>query len=210
LLNIAGVRVVSTTSLWLFFALSAPFALMVVLGPFKYAALLHAVTTPTSSKVGMIGGLLIAMWNYMGWDNASTIATEVHRPQRTYPRAMMAAVTLVAVSYILPVAAVRLTDLPVSAFETGSWADIAGMIGGQWLRVALVAGGMMSAFGMFNALVMSYSRLPLAMAKDGRLPRVFSKVHPRTRAPWVAIAVCAVGWALCLGLGFERLVTIDV
>ena len=123
---------------------------------------------------------------------------------------MMAAVTLVAASYILPVAAVRITGLPVSAFETGSWADIAGMIGGQWLRVALVAGGMMSAFGMFNALVMSYSRLPLAMAQDGMLPRVFSKVHPRTRAPWVAIAVCAVGWALCLGLGFERLVTIDV
>ena len=209
LLNIAGVRVVATTSLWLFFLLSAPFALMVVLAPFKHGALATAVS-PTTSTVGMVGGLLIAMWNYMGWDNASTIATEVHRPQRTYPRAMMAAVTLVAVSYILPVAAVRLTGLPVSAFETGSWADIAGMIGGQWLRVALVAGGMMSAFGMFNALVMSYSRLPLAMAQDGMLPRVFSKVHPRTRAPWVAIAVCAVGWALCLGLGFERLVTIDV
>jgi amino acid transporter len=48
------------------------------------------------------------------------------------------------------------------------------------------------------------------MAQDGMLPRVFSRVHPRTRAPWVAIVVCAVGWALCLGLGFERLVTIDV
>jgi len=85
LLNIAGVRVVSTTSLWLFFVLSAPFAFMVVLAPFKYGALLHAVTTPTTSRVDLIGGLLIAMWNYMGWDNASTIATEVERPQRTIP-----------------------------------------------------------------------------------------------------------------------------
>jgi amino acid transporter len=210
LLNIAGVKVVSTTSLWLFFALSAPFALMVILAPFKYGALLHAVTTPTTSKVDMIGGLLIAMWNYMGWDNASTIATEVERPQRTYPRAMLAAVAIVAISYVLPVAALWMTRLAPSAWETGSWADIAGLLGGPLLRVALVAGGMISAFGMFNALVMSYSRLPLAMAQDGMLPRVFGKLHPKTRAPWVAILVCATGWALCLNLGFERLVTIDI
>ena len=52
---------------------------------------------------------------------------------------------------------------------------------------------MISAFGMFNALVMSYSRLPLAMAQDGMLPQIFGKLHPTTRAPWVAIMVCAVG-----------------
>jgi amino acid transporter len=210
LLNIAGVRVVSTTSLWLFFLLSAPFALMVVLAPFKYGALLHAVTTPTTSQVDMIGGLLIAMWNYMGWDNASTIATEVERPQRTYPRAMLAAVVIVALSYIVPVAAVWMTGLSPTAWETGSWAEIAGLLGGPLLRIALVLGGMMSAFGMFNALVMSYSRLPLAMALDGMLPRFFGQLQPRTRAPWVAITACALGWALCLGLGFARLVTIDI
>ena len=210
LLNIAGVKVVSTTSLWLFFALSAPFLVMVILAPFKYGALLHAVTAPTTSKTDMIGGLLFAMWNYMGWDNASTIAAEVERPQRTYPRAMLAAVAIVGLSYILPTAAVWMTGLAPSAWETGSWADIAGLLGGPLLRIGLVGGGMISAFGMFNALVMSYSRLPLAMAQDGMLPSVFSKLHPRTRAPWVAISVCAVGWALCLGLGFQRLVTIDI
>jgi len=209
LLNIAGVRVVSTTSLWLFFALSAPFLLMVLLAPFKYGALFHAVTRPTTSTVDMIGGLLIAMWNYMGWDNASTIATEVERPQRTYPRAMLVAVAIVAVSYMLPVAAVWMTGLRSAAWETGSWADIAGLLGGPFLRVALVLGGMISAFGMFNALVMSYSRLPLAMAQDGMLPGIFARLN-RKRAPWVAIIVCAMGWAMCLGLGFERLVTIDI
>jgi len=65
-------------------------------------------------------------------------------------------------------------------------------------------------FGMFNALVMSYSRLPLAMAQDGMLPKVFGKLHPRSRAPWVTILVCATGWAMCLGLGFERLIIIDI
>jgi amino acid transporter len=103
-----------------------------------------------------------------------------------------------------------MTKLPAAAWETGAWADIAGVLGGPVLRVALVAGGMMSAFGMFNALVMSYSRLPLAMALDGMLPKVFAKLHPKTRAPWVAITVLSIGWACSLGLGFERLVTIDI
>ncbi len=209
-LNIAGVKVVSTTSLWLFFLLSAPFALIVVLAPFKLGAFVNTVTRPTTSTVDLIGGLLICMWNYMGWDNASTIATEVERPQRTYPRAMLVAVVIVALSYIVPVAAMWMTGLPASAWETGSWADIAGMVGGPLLRIALVLGGMMSAFGMFNALVMSYSRLPLAMAQDGMLPPIFGKLHRKSRAPWVAILACAVGWALCLGLGFARLVTIDI
>jgi amino acid transporter len=208
-LNIAGVKVVSTTSLWLFFALSSPFALVVLLSPLKYGALFHAVTAPTTSKVDLIGGLLICMWNYMGWDNASTIATEVERPQRTYPRAMLLTVCIVALSYILPVAAVWMTRLPAGAWETGSWADIAGMLGGPVLRIALVVGGMVSAFGMFNALVMSYSRLPLAMAQDGMLPSFFGKLN-RRRAPWVAIIALAIGWACCLNLGFERLVTIDI
>jgi len=209
LLNIAGVKVVSTTSLWLFFALSSPFLLVIVLSPLKYGGLFHAVTTPTTSKVDLIGGLLICMWNYMGWDNASTIATEVERPQRTYPRAMLAAVCIVALSYIVPVAAVWMTRLPAGAWETGSWADIAGLLGGPLLRIALVVGGMFSAFGMFNALVMSYSRLPLAMAQDGMLPGFFGKLN-RRRAPWVAIIALAIGWAACLNLGFERLVTIDI
>jgi amino acid transporter len=146
----------------------------------------------------------------MGWDNASTIATEVERPQRTYPRAMLWSVVIVALSYVLPFAAMWMTGLQASAWETGAWADIAQLMGGPVLRIALVVGGMMSGFGMFNALVMSYSRLPLAMAQEGMLPRVFGKLHPKSRAPWVAILVLAIGWGMALNLGFERLVTLDI
>jgi amino acid transporter len=218
LMNIAGIRVVAISSLWLFFLLSLPFVAIVLIAPLKIGALTGALTAPTTSDVGLIGGLLICMWNYMGWDNASTIAAEVKRPQRTYPRAMILAVVVVSLTYVLPFAAMWLTGVPASSFETGSWADIAGMMGGllggplvaKAFRVALVLGGMMSAFGMFNALVMSYSRLPLAMAQDGMLPSIFGKLQTKTRAPWVAITVLAGCWALCLGLGFERLVTIDV
>lgn len=218
LMNIAGIRVVATTSLWLFFLLSAPFVLIILMAPMKMGALAGSVTGPSPSDVGLVGGLLICMWNYMGWDNASTIAAEVKQPQRTYPRAMLVAVAIVAATYVLPFAAMWLTGAPSNAFATGSWADLAGMLGGavggpvlgQVMRVGLVLGGMMSAFGMFNALVMSYSRLPLAMAQDGMLPQAFGKLQSKTRAPWVAILVLATCWAMCLGLGFERLVTLDV
>jgi amino acid transporter len=112
--------------------------------------------------------------------------------------------------------AVYLTGTPASAFaEDGSWASVAGRLGGtvlgiQWLRFLVTIGGMMSAFGMFNALVMSYSRLPLAMARDGMLPKVFGKVTKKNETPWVAVVVLASCWALCLGLGFKRLVTLDI
>jgi amino acid transporter len=215
-LNLAGIRVVGMTSLWLFFLLSTPFALVVVLAPFKVGTLADSHTAAAASGLSLIGGVLVAIWNYMGWDNASTIAQEVERPQRTYPRAMIAAVILVALSYVLPFAAVYLTGAPSSLFgEDGSWATVAGALGGriagiEWLRFLIVLGGMMSAFGMFNALVMSYSRLPLAMARDGMLPRVLAKTSKRTNTPWLAIVVCAACWALCLGLGFRRLVTLDI
>ena len=218
LMNIAGIRVVAISSLWLFFLLSAPFVAIVLIAPLKIGALAGATVAPLKTDVGLIGGLLICMWNYMGWDNASTIAAEVKRPQRTYPRAMIVAVIVVSLTYVLPFAAMWLTGIKASAFETGSWADIAGLMGGllggpmvaRAFRVALVLGGMMSAFGMFNALVMSYSRVPLAMAQDGMLPRVFAKLTKKTDAPWVSIVVLAVCWAPCLLLGFERLVSIDV
>jgi amino acid transporter len=188
----------------------------VVLAPMRAGAFTGAHTTEPGAGLGLLAGVLVAMWNYMGWDNASTIAQEVEKPQRTYPKAMIAAVVLVSLTYVLPFVAVYLMGVPATAFaEDGSWATVAGLVGGkvmgfEWLRFMVVLGGMMSAFGMFNALVMSYSRLPLAMARDGMLPKIFAKTSVRTDAPWVAILACATLWALCLGLGFKRLVTLDI
>lgn len=215
-LNLAGIRVVGLTSIWLFFLLSMPFALIVLLSPARAGTFAEPHAASTGVTVTLLGAVLVAMWNYMGWDNASTIAQEVERPRQTYPRAMIAAVILVSLTYILPFLAVYLTGTPASAFnEEGSWATIAGALGGslggfQWLRFLVTLGGMMSAFGMFNALVLSYSRLPLAMARDGMLPRVFGRVTKKNQTPWVSIIVCAICWLPCLVLGFQRLVTLDI
>jgi len=125
-------------------------------------------------------------------------------------------VILVSLTYILPFLAVYLTGMPASAFnEEGSWATVAGMLGGtiagfHWLGFLVTLGGMMSAFGMFNALVLSYSRLPLAMARDGMLPPAFAKITKQNETPWVSIIACAICWLPCLMLGFQRLITLDI
>jgi amino acid transporter len=193
--------------------LLAPFAVLTV-----YAALPGPVAggpAPPAPQFDFLAGIMVAMWNFMGWDNASTVAEEVARPQRTYPLAMASAALLVTLSYILPIAAVASTGLPSSAWSTGGWAEVArrvlpaGLMA-TILAATITAAGMISAAGTQNALTMALSRLPAVMAEDGFLPRVFARRTGRTGAPWVAILACAAAWALCLQLPFVKLVMLDV
>jgi amino acid transporter len=69
---------------------------------------------------------------------------------------------------------------------------------------------MICGIGMANALVLSYSRVPFAMAHDGMMPKWMAKVHPKTGAPWVSIIVCTLAWIACLPLGFDKLIAIDI
>ena len=82
-------------------------------------------------------------------------------------------------------------------------------IGGPLLGFAVVGGGSITGIGMFNALVLSYSRLPMAMAEEGMLPLVVAKRNSRG-VPWVSVVLCGLAWALALNLPFERLISIDL
>lgn len=146
----------------------------------------------------------------MGWDNASTVAGEVEHPRRNYPRAMLAATALVVLTYLIPVGAAPRTGLLPEAWTTGSWVDAGRILGGAPLALAVAVGGMVCGLGMMDALVMSYSRLPMVMAQDGYLPRIFARQLPTTCAPWVSIIALSVAWSLALTLGFERLIELDV
>jgi amino acid transporter len=165
------------------------------------------------------GAVSITLWNYMGWDNASTVAQEVEAPQRNYPRAMLISAALVAATYIVPLAAVGLAGIPADQFSTGAWVVAARSIAGPGvfgtaLVLAVVAGGMLNGTGMFNALMLSYARVPYALAKDGLLPRFLTRTTrpsaTRAPVPWASVLVCGVAWALALRLSFERLISIDL
>src|SRR5207247_2413901 len=78
------------------------------------------------------------------------------------------------------------------------------------VAVGITIGGMMGAIGALNALTLTLSRLPAVLADDGYLPAIFSRRHPKTGAPYVAIMACAVVWALALNLSFAKLIMLDV
>jgi amino acid transporter len=206
--NIFGARAVGEGSMVLNVALLAPFACLIVF------AVLHgnrgAAGPAPLRHADLLGGVLIAMWNYMGWDNLSTIAGEVEKPQRTYSRAMFGAVVLVVASYLLPIAAVAHTGIDPNVWVTGGWVDVGRLMGGQALGVAIAGAGVLGAVGTFGTLMMSFTRLPAVMAEDGYLPRILTRKHRITGAPWVAIAACALLWAMCYPLGFERSLLLDV
>jgi len=213
--NLRGAPAVGEDSVGLFALLLAPFAVFIALGFWRGLTLHPTVQWGISSAgSGLSTAILVAMWNYMGWDNASTVAQEVENPQRNYPRAMIFATILVAVTYVLPLAAMALAGLSADSFSTGDWALAARSLGGSGLLgaglgLAVVAGGAMTGIGMFNALVMSYTRLPMAMAEDGLLPRALALRNSR-RVPWVSVLLCGLAWALALKLPFERLISIDL
>jgi amino acid transporter len=211
--NLMGAKSVGDSSLAMGMVLLAPFAALAVYG-FLHRAIGQGQPVPLHN-VDLLGGILVALWNYMGWDYASTVADEVDRPQRTYPLAMAGAVALVAFTYIVPIAAVAVTGLDANRWSTGGWADVAkavipGAATGRAFAVLITIGGMLGAWGTLNAQTMQYSRLPAVMADDGLLPRIFSRRRVKTGAPWVAIVACAAAWMLCLQLSFVKLIVLDV
>ncbi|WP_263411185.1 APC family permease [Terriglobus tenax] len=207
--NLRGAYAVGEGSVKMMFLGLSPFVALIIF------ALWHAARHQAPAFGGkpatytLSGAILVAMWNYMGWDNASTIAGEVEQPQRNYPRAMLTAAFMTMATYTIPICVLWVAGLDPAGFTTGSWVDAGRFFGGPILAAAIAVAVSMDSLGNFTSLTMSYTRLPLAMAQDGLLPKPFARLN-RHRVPWVAILFCATLWALALGLTFERLISVDL
>ncbi len=207
--NLRGAKAVGEGSVAMFILLLAPFAILIGVALWRWHGLGSGAILQPVTNADMGGAICVALWNYMGWDNASTVAQEVENPQRNYPRAMLGACALVAATYIVPLAAVGLAGFAPDQFSTGAWADAARTIVGPALGLAVVAGGMINGVGMFNPLMMSYTRVPYALAEDGLLPKALTRRNARG-VPWLSVLLCAIIWALALKMSFERLISIDL
>lgn len=188
----------------------SPFVLLIGLAVWhamRHGAVFAAGGAPVGLDIG--GAVSVTLWNYMGWDNASTIAQEVDEPQKNYPRAMFFSALTVTCVYVLPLLAVWMSGIPADRFSTGAWVDAARLLGGPALALVVVLAGSLDGLGTFNALTLSLTRLPYAMAEDGLLPRVLTRRWDNG-VPWVSVLACSVGWALALGFSFERLISIDL
>jgi amino acid transporter len=205
--NLLGAKPIGDGSLFMTAVLLAPFVPVIFLALSRHVML--PVAGAGAGEHDFLAGIMVAMWNYMGWDNASTVAGEVDKPQRDYPRVMLFVLAAICFSYIVPVLAVWYAGVPVNAWTTGSWISIAGTLGGSVLATAITITALVSTFGIFNALTLSLSRLPLAMAEDASAPRFLARRLPNG-APWAAIIACGILWISVLGLSFDRLVLLDV
>ena len=157
-------------------------------------------------------GLSIALWNYVGWDNASTVEGEIVDASRNYPRALWRALPLVAVAYLIPLTT-TLGATTLGQWHEGGWPDIAraavGGNAGRVIAVLIAVGGVVSAIALFNALLMAYSRIPFAMAVDGLLPRSVERVNGHG-VPRNAVLISAVFYSIFALAPFGELVVADV
>jgi amino acid transporter len=165
---------------------------------------------PPEDESAWVAGLVLAMWNYTGFDNAGTFAAEVEQPQRTYPRAMLLSIALITLVYVASLVGASASGLAPAGWDEGSWVEVGRRLGGEKLAVVIALGATACAAGMFLAALLSWSRLAEAMAIDGWLPSTLARRSPATGTPTAAVVLGGVLSALFLGLGLTRLVEIYV
>ncbi len=136
---------------------------------------------------------------------------EVVNASRSYPRALAITLPLVVAGYLIPLlASAGASDW--TQWREGGWPDIARMSAGalgQPLAILIAIAGMASALALFNALLLSYSRIPLVMAQDGFLPTRFARTDQRG-TPRNAILFSAIFYSVFALIPFARLVVADV
>jgi amino acid transporter len=166
---------------------------------------------PGDYQPGMVVGIGLAvaaiMWAYDGWGNVTVIAEEVHNPERNVPVALIVGVIALVALYAGANLAYHLT-LPSSEI-----AQLENPAAGVCERLlpnygARIVQGMIlvSVFGALNVNVLVGPRVLFAVARDQRFLRPFSRIHPATRTPAMAIAgMCAWSCALILlgGLSWD-------
>ena len=164
-----------------------------------------AFTLNSGFFTGLGAAMLVATYDYWGYYNVCFLGDEVQQPERTIPRALLISIALVAVIYIVMNISI-LGVLPwqelnqAAATNTRFYVVSIFMqrIYGNWAATLVTALIMWTAFASVFSLLLGYSRVPYAAALDGNYFRVFRRVHPRDRFPYVSLLVLgAVAMAAC-------------
>jgi len=191
-----------------------PFALLVGYGAAQLFGSDKAILPHAQASKDIAGslaaGLAIVMWNYLGWDQLSTIAEEVDKPEKAYPRAIFIGVPLVALIYFLPVL-IGLAFYPsASNWSEGAWPDIANAVGGKWLSIPMSIAAIVSPIALFTSSVLATSRVPFVMAEDGFLPGWFVHIDRKWGTPVRSILFASAIYAILAFRNFTQLVELNV
>ena len=154
---------------------------------------------------GITAGASTIFFTFIGLDAVSTAGDEVKNPQKTMPRAIIAALIVVTSIYIL-VAFAGLGTQSAEAFgsdeqsEAGLSVILENILHGQtWASTILAAGAVISIFSVTLVVMYGQTRILFALGRDGLLPSMFAKVNPRTMTPVNITIIVAVITATLAG-----------
>jgi amino acid transporter len=145
---------------------------------------------PAPTNGAFSQSVLLLVYAFTGFEMATIPAGEVREPQKSLPRALLIAILVVAILYIM-IQIVCVGTLPGLAQSQKPLAD-AGMqfLGGAGGAIISV-GAIISITGNLNILLLSGSRLPFAMAEQRQLPAFIGSIHTRFFTPYVSILLTA-------------------
>jgi len=209
-INVRGIEAVGkfATALELFILL--PVVVLVVMGLMKWQ---HnpfvPVIPPHQPMFNIFGvGLAIGLWLYSGYEQCSSVAEEVDNPTRSYPLALAIVVPMSIAVYFLPTMASLAALGNWHDWHTRYFSDAAQLIGGPWLGSWMTIAAMITNVSLFNATVLTSTRMPFTMAEDRYLPHALTRRHRRFGTPWVAIVVSGVIYGLLAVHSLLQLITI--
>ncbi len=164
-----------------------------------------AFTLSRGFLTGLGGAMLIATYDYWGYYNVCFLGDEIEDPERNIPRALLLSILLVACLYIVMniciLAVVPWRDM-LQAGQNNNGLYVVSLfmqrIYGLWAARLVTGLVMWTAFASVFSLMLGYSRVPYAAANDGNYFRVFAKVHPIHRFPYISLlALGVVAAAFC-------------
>lgn len=160
----------------------------------------HTSVAAPGGITGFFAALVAALWAYDGWNNVVMVASEVRRPQRNLPWSLILGTSFVIVIYLLAnLAYFRVLPADAVASTSRVAAETMRRVLGTPGANAVSIAAMISIFAALNGSILSGSRVPFAMARDGLFFGKVSFVHPRHHTPSVSILVLNI-WASVLVL----------
>ena len=210
-LNIVGIVPVGKVSFVLSALVIAPFIILFIFffhGHTGGALASMSLKGPAFPSLGL--ALYTVMWNFLGWDNVTTYAEEVENPIRSYLISITIAFLTILAMYILVIVVAQRSGIDHGVLTNKGFPALGELVGGRWLGILIACGGMASCMGIYNANLLSVSRVPKVMADDQLLPLKLSAVHPRFGTPYISIIVCSLVVSLMVLWTFGELLVIDV
>ena len=151
---------------------------------------------------GIIRAASIVFFAYIGFEAVSTAGQEAKNPERDMPFGIIGSLVACTVIYIL-VAIVMTLIVPYNTLDVPDPVAVAvDAFGPQWAWFAstIKVGAIIGLTSVILVLMYGQTRIFYTMARDGLLPKVFARVHPKFRTPWINTLV--VGLAVATAAGF--------